>query len=270
MGVLAGCTSIQHPQLNLPELGHAQQYHAALDAAAVLQGNAVCYPYEKRLSYLMKYLQIVLFASFAVIAPQVAAQSKGTWSVKAGYNQFRPQVKSGDITGVPGAQVDVDKGGAVFGSASYMFTDNISAELAFGIPPKLDIKGDGIIAPAGKIAETKVWSPILMTQYRFGSASSVLRPYVGVGASYVKFTGVETTPILSVLTNPGGSTSASIDSAWGAVAQVGITYNFREKWFLDASIVPMRLKSTAHLSTGQKVDVRVNPMLVNLSIGLRF
>lgn len=218
----------------------------------------------------MKYLKVVLFTGFAAIASHVAAQSEGVWSVKAGYNQFRPQVKSGDITGVPGAKVDVDKGGAVFGSASYMFTDNISAEFAFGIPPKLDIKGDGVIAQAGKIAETKVWTPILMAQYRFGSASSVLRPYVGVGASYVKFTGVETTPILSALTNPGGSTSASIDSAWGAVAQLGITYNFREKWFLDASVVPMRLKSTAHLSTGQKVDVKVNPLLVNLAIGVRF
>jgi outer membrane protein len=97
-----------------------------------------------------------------------------------------------------------------------------------------------------------------------------LRPYVGFGASYVKFRGVETTPILSVLTNPGGSTSASIDSAWGPVAQLGITYNFGEKWFLDSSIVPMHLKTTAHLSTGQKVDVRVNPILVNFAIGVHF
>jgi outer membrane protein len=219
---------------------------------------------------MMKFLQLVFFTGFAVVASHVAAQSGGTWSAKAGYNQFRPQVKSGDITGVPGAKVDVDKGGAPFGSISYMVTDNISGEFAFGVPPKLDIKGDGIIAQAGKIADTKVWSPILMAQYRFGSASSMFRPYVGVGATYVKFTDVETTPILSALTNPGGSTSASIDSSWGAVAQVGITYSFGERWFLDSSIVPMRLKSTAHLSTGQKVDVKVNPILVNLAVGAHF
>jgi outer membrane protein len=113
-------------------------------------------------------------------------------------------------------------------------------------------------------------SPILMAQYRVGSASSMFRPYVGLGATYVKFTDVETTPILSALTNPGGYTSASIDSKWGAVAQVGVTYNFRKKWFLDASVVPMRLKSTAHLSTGQKVDVKVNPILLNLAVGVHF
>jgi outer membrane protein len=218
----------------------------------------------------MKFLRIVFFSSLAAVASHVTAQSEGTWSAKAGYNQFRPQVNSGDITAVPGAKVDVDKGGAVFGSVSYMVTDNISGEFAFGVPPKLDIKGDGVIAQAGKIADTKVWSPILMAQYRFGSASSMFRPYVGVGATYVKFTDVETTPILSMLTNPGGSTSASIDSAWGAVVQLGITYNFREKWFLDASIVPMRLKSTAHLSTGQKVDVKVNPILANVAVGFSF
>jgi outer membrane protein len=115
----------------------------------------------------MKYLQVISFTCFAAVAFDVAAQSDGTWGAKAGYNQFRPQVESGDITGVPGAKVDVDKGGAVFGSVSYMITDNISGELAFGVPPKLDIKGDGVIAQAGKIADTKVWSPILMGQYRF-------------------------------------------------------------------------------------------------------
>lgn len=218
----------------------------------------------------MKYLHVFFFSSLAVLTSHAAAQSEGIWSAKAGYNEFRPQVSSGDITGVPGAKVDVDKGGAVFGSVSYMFTDNVSGEFAFGIPPKLDIKGDGVIAQAGKIADTKVWSPILMAQYRFGNPKSMLRPYVGIGASYVKFTGVETTPILSGLTNPGGSTSASIDSAWGAVAQLGIIYNFGERWFLDSSIVPMRLKSTAHLSTGQKVDVKVNPVLVNVAVGLHF
>jgi len=218
----------------------------------------------------MKYVQVSLFTFFAAVASHASAQSEGIWSAKAGYNQFRPQVSSGDITGVPGAKVDVDKGGAIFGSVSYMLTDNVSGEFAFGIPPKLDIKGDGVIAQAGKIADTKVWSPILVAQYRFGSASSMFRPYVGVGATYVKFTDVATTPILSALTNPGGGTSASIDSAWGTVAQLGITYNFGGKWFLDSSIVPMRLKSTAHLSTGQKVDVKVNPILVNLAVGLRF
>jgi outer membrane protein len=200
----------------------------------------------------------------------VLAQTDGTWSVKGGYNQFFPQVKSGTITGVPGGKVDVGDGGAPFASLSYVFSDSVSAELAFGVPPKLDIGGRGTIEQAGKIADAKVWSPILMLQYRFGRPDTVFRPYIGVGGTYVKFTSVNTTPILSMLTNPGGTTSAAIDNAWGAVAQIGAMYSLNAHWFIDGSIVPMRVKTTARLSTGQTVDVKVDPVLVNLALGYRF
>lgn len=219
----------------------------------------------------MNQLATLLLGFVAVaVAGGASAQPAASWNLKAGYNQFFPQVKSGDITGVAGGKVDVSKGGGVFASAAYMVDDHFSAELAFGVPPKLDISGRGSIAGAGKIADTKVWSPILILQYRFGMADAALRPYVGIGATYTKYTSVTTTPILSLLTNPGGRTSANIDNAWGAVAQFGITYNLDSRWFIDASVVPMRVKTTAHLSTGQSVDVKVNPVLVNLAVGLKF
>ena len=214
--------------------------------------------------------KVVFIAVLVFAGGNVLAQNESTWRVKGGYNQFFPQVKSDTITGVPGGKVDVGDGGAPFVSASYMFSDSMSAELAFGIPPKLNIVGRGTIEQAGKIADAKVWSPILMLQYRFGHPDTVFRPYIGIGGTYVKFTSVNTTPILSILTNPGGTTSAAIDNAWGAVAQIGATYSLNAHWFIDGSIVPMRVKTTAHLSTGQTVDVKVNPVLVNLALGYKF
>lgn len=218
----------------------------------------------------MARINIAVLLALTLAGGNAAAQSAGPWSAKAGYNQFFPQVKSGDITGVPGAKVDVGDGGAPFASAAYMFSDSVSAELAFGVPPKLDIDGRGTIEQAGKIADAKVWSPILMFQYRFGRPDSAFRPYVGLGGTYVKFSSVTTTPILSMLTNPGGTTTAAIDNAWGAVAQIGATYSIDKNWFIDGSIVPMRVKTTAHLSTGQSVNVKVNPVLVNIAVGYRF
>ena len=107
--------------------------------------------------------------ALALVGGQAAAQTKSVWSAKAGYNHFFPQVKSGDITGVPGGKVDVGDGGGPFVSAAYMFSDHVSAELGFGLPPKLDIEGRGTIEQAGKIADAKVLSPILVFQYRFGT-----------------------------------------------------------------------------------------------------
>lgn len=218
----------------------------------------------------MRAFRLACIAGILFASNQVLAQSAGTWSGKIGYNEFRPKVDSGDITGVPNGKIDVGNGGSVFGSATYMLTDQTSVELAFGVPPKLDIVGRGTIEKAGKIADTKVWSPILMFQYRLGSPDSLFRPYIGIGGTYTKYTSVTTTPMLSMLTNPGGTTTASIDSAWGLVGQLGATYKLNDRWYLDGSLVPMRLKTTAHLSTGQSVDVSVNPLLINLAVGYHF
>ncbi len=218
---------------------------------------------------MMMYTKLAIVSVLA-LAGNASAQTTGTWSAKGGYNHFFPQVKSGDITGVPNGKVDVGNGGAVFASGSYMFSEHASAELAFGFPPKLDIEGRGSIAAAGKIADAKVYSPILMFQYRLGQPDTAFRPYLGIGASYTKYNSVTTTPILSMLTNPSGHTTASINNAWGMVAQLGATYALTGCWFIDGSVVPMRVKTTAHLSTGQAVDVSVNPILVNVALGYRF
>jgi len=206
--------------------------------------------------------------TMALVGGQALAQTKSVWSVKAGYNHFFPQVKSGDITGVPGGKVDVGDAGGPFVSAAYMFTDNVSAELGFGVPPRLDIEGRGTIQQAGKIADAKLLSPILIFQYRFRRPAAGFRPYVGLGATYTKYISVTTTPNLSALTKT--VTTATIDNAWGAVAQIGATYNLNKHWFVDPSIVPTRVGTTARLSTGQSVDVKVDPLLVNLAVGYRF
>jgi len=215
-------------------------------------------------------MKAAALTALALVASQAVAQTESVWSVKAGYNRVFPQVKSGDITGVPGGKVDVGDGGAPFASAAYQFSDHVSAELGFGVPPKLDIEGRGTIEHAGKIADARVLSPILMFQYRFGRRDAVFRPYVGLGATYTKYNSVTTTPILSMLTNPTGVTTAAIDNAWGAVAQIGATYRLNKHWFVDGSVVPSRIKTTAHLSTGQSVDLKVDPVLVNLAVGYRF
>ena len=215
-------------------------------------------------------IKAAALTALALVGGQAAAQTKSVWSVKAGYNHFFPQVKSGDITGVPGGKVDVGDGGGPFVSAAYMFSDNVSAELAFGLPPKLDIEGRGSIEQAGKIADAKVVSPVLVIQYRFNRPDVMFRPYVGLGATYTKYNSVTTTPVLSMLTNPGGVTTATIDNAWGAVAQIGATYKLNAHWFVDGSILPTRVKTTARLSTGQSVNVKVDPVLVNLAVGYRF
>ncbi len=103
--------------------------------------------------------------------------------------------------------------------SNYYFTDHLSVQLVGGIPPKVDIKGQGQIlaplsgtnSPSGigvilgdiplrqdlfisdlsapkTVATARAWTPALQLQYQFGkSGQNKFRPYVGAGVMYGYF-----------------------------------------------------------------------------------
>lgn len=117
---------------------------------------------------------------------------------------------------------DVDTLGLTF---NYHINDNVSLQVIGGIPPKVDIKGKGMItAPLsglaepggiagmlfpdglpldydvpitdlssyGKAASARAWTPAFQAQYQFGkSGVNKFRPYVGAGIMYAYFNDIE-------------------------------------------------------------------------------
>lgn len=211
--------------------------------------------------------------SLALLAAGTAsAQTAGTWLFKAGVNRISPKVSSGDLSApsMPGTKVDVDSGDSLIFTIGHMITDNITAELFLGMPYKHDIIGRGAINGTGKIAEIKQLPPTFMLQYRFFEPTAVFRPYTGLGLTYAHFYDEKGTGTLTALTNPGGGTTLRVDDAWGVTAQIGGSYAINQKWFADASIQKTYIKTAAHLSTGQSIDTRLDPVSVNFSIGYRY
>jgi outer membrane protein len=193
------------------------------------------------------------------------------WSVKLGYNKTVPHVESGDLTGMPGAKVDVSSANNVIGSIAYSFTDHIGAEFLFGSKQKHDLSGAGTAAGTGKLGSIDVMSPTLIGQYRFLETKADFRPYLGLGITKTTFKNGEGTPTLTAITNPAGpQTNFSADSAWGTVLQAGMTYAFTEKFFVDLSFEKVYLKTTARLSTGQTIDLKLNPVATSVSLGYKF
>ena len=220
-------------------------------------------------------------AAFNAVAAAVAlfacgaasAQTAGTWMVKVGYNKITPKVSSGDLSSpsLPGTKVDVESGDSLIVTGGYMITDNISTELFLGLPYKHDIVGRGAINGAGKIGSVEQLPPTLMLQYRFLAPTAAFRPYVGAGITYARFQKETGTATLTALTNAGGpGTTLRVDSAWGFTTQLGGTYSFNAKWFADASIKKTFIKTTTHLSTGQSIDTKLDPVSMNIAIGYRF
>lgn len=213
-----------------------------------------------------------LVAMLVFILPAAYAQSAGMWMVKGGYNQIIPRVSSGNLTApsLPGAKVDVGHATGVIFTIAYMLTDNLSAELFLGTPYKHDLVGEGALQGVGKIGTIEQLPPTLFFQYRFRDAASSFRPYAGLGVTFAVFRNEVGSAILTAMTDPGKATTFKVDSAWGLTPQIGVVYALDEKWFVDAGIAKSFLKTTAALSTGQRIDVKLNPVVLNLSLGYRF
>lgn len=215
----------------------------------------------------------LMLTALALASNAAMAQDAGTVAVKFGYNQIMPQVSSGDLSApsMPGTKIDVKEAGAPILTLTYMYSSSISFELYAGLPYEHDIVGDGAIKGVGKIASVKQVSPTLFAQYRFLDKESTFRPYVGLGLTYAYFYGEEGTGNLTALTNPGGeATLLEVDDAWGLSPQIGATVKIDRNWFVDMSVIKSFIKTTSHLSTGQSIDAKLDPMAINIGVGYRF
>ncbi len=221
---------------------------------------------------MMKNTSKWMFTALALAAASMAqAQSAGTWSARAGFTTLTPQVTSGDLTApsFPGTKTDVLSATQVSGGLSYMLTDNLSVDVPFGLSFKHDIVGAGAIKGVGKLGEVQALPMTVWGQYRFMAPSAQFRPYVGAGLVYAKFFKAKGTAVLSSLTG-GNPTTLTVESKAAMAVQLGGSYAVNDKWFVDASVSKTWLKNRTTLSTGQTIDVALDPLGLCLAVGRKF
>lgn len=218
-------------------------------------------------------------ASALVVAAAVCgagaaqAQVAGNVLVQVGWNKIMPKVHSSDLSApsLPGSMIDIKSASALFITATYMVTDDISVEALGGLPYKHKIVGAGAVSGVGEIGTIHQISPTVLLQYRFLAADAPLRPYVGAGPTFAKFYGTKGSAALTAVTNPGGpATTIGGDTEWGGTIQAGSTYKIDKHWFLDAAVLKTFINTKATLSTGQSTSARLNPLSINASIGYTF
>ena len=201
------------------------------------------------------------------------AQVAGQILVKAGWNKIMPKVKSDDLTApsLPGSKIDIKSASALFFTATYMITDDISVEALGGLPYKHDVVGAGAASGVGKIGSIHQISPTVLLQYRFMAPDAPFRPYVGAGPTFAKFYGSKGSAALTAVTDPGGpGTTIGGDTEWGSTIEAGANYKIDKHWFLDAAILKTFISTKATLSTGQRTSAKLNPIAINASIGYAF
>ncbi|WP_310388467.1 OmpW/AlkL family protein [Roseateles sp.] len=213
--------------------------------------------------------------ALAVLAAGAAqAQTVGSFTVRLGATAIRPAVSSGDLSAPSpaGTQVDITNASQVSGGVFYMLSENITIDVPVGLPFKHEVVGAGAIDGTGKLSDVKALPITVTAQYRFGAPSSRLRPFVGAGVTYAVFSDTEATAVLSGITggSPSKPTTLSMKNSFGPTVQLGLDMKLFDRWSLNVSATKVMLKTTGTLSTGQNIEVELNPLAYSFGIGYSF
>ncbi|WP_394789123.1 OmpW family protein [Rhodoferax sp.] len=222
----------------------------------------------------MKIQTTSIALALVMVAGAAQAQTAGTWMVRGGVTNITPAVDSGNLSAssLPGTKIDADGNTQLGGGITYMLDDHWAVDLPLATPFKHNLYGAGAISGAGKIGETKAVPISLFAQYHFGEANAQFRPYIGGGPTYAKFYKEKGTAVLTAITGGSSSnpTTLSLDSKLALTLQAGATFALNERWFIDGMVAKTFLKTTGTLSTGQTINVTLNPVTVSAAIGYKF
>ena len=142
---------------------------------------------------------------------------------------------------------------------SYFFTPNFAAELILTYPQKHDVRAGG-----AKIGSLKHLPPTLLAQYHFTQLGAI-KPYVGVGINYTRFSSVKFDPAVDAALNPSVK-----KNSFGPALQIGFDYALDKNWSINFDVKKVYIKTDVR-SFGTKVGTfKVDPLLVGVGLGYRF
>ncbi len=218
-------------------------------------------------------VKLLALGAAMTVASAASAQSAGQLTAKFGINRITPQIESGDVSApaLPGTKTDVGSSTRPVLIFAYGITDNISAEFAVGTPYKHALYGAGAIQGTGQLGTAEVIPPTLFAQYRFFEPAAMVRPYLGVGATYAYFQKETGSGQLTSIMDPGGpATTFKIDNKFAGTLQAGVAVAINARWFVDLAVTKTYLTTTAHYSTGQTQKVTFDPIAVIAAVGYKF
>jgi outer membrane protein len=220
-------------------------------------------------------IRTVAAAALAACAFGAQAQTAGTWWGSVGATRIAPDVSSGTLSAPssPNTQIDVGADTQLTFAVGRMLTDHWGVEVPIGFGFKHEVTGAGSINGVGRIATIHALPISVFAQYRFLEPTSRWRPYVMLGLTYAHFydeKGSATLNAINPANPPGGSTGLKVDDRFGIAPGLGVVFWVNERWYVDASYAKTFLKTTTTLSTGQKIDAKLDPDVWRLSVGMKF
>ena len=231
----------------------------------------------------MKPSSLMPLLAAALLACAGSAQAQT--SIRLGATHIAPNSSATDAVGpmLPGppsgVSLDVRNKSTLFFSVAQGLNENMEVELALGYPPTHEVEAKlastlpaNVLALNGqKIAEVRQVAPTLFFNYKFGSADSQWRPFVGLGINYTKFDKRVSTPTGNALN--GGPTDIRLSDSWGLAGQVGLSYRINERWSVTGALATARVKTKLTATTGgaaRKIDIRFRPAVLTVAASYTF
>lgn len=203
------------------------------------------------------------------------AHQAGDWLVRAGAIVVDPDDSSGKVfvdgLGRTDMEVSVDNDTQVGLNFAYMFTDNWAVEVLAATPftHDIDLERSQLGLGNGKLAEVSQLPPTVSVLYFFGSATSDLRPYVGLGINYTFFFDED----FSGSRKAQGFSDLDLDDSWGVAVEAGLDYNINEHWFVNGQLRYINIDTDADFKVGtadSSVSVDIDPWVYMIGLGYRF
>ena len=187
--------------------------------------------------------------AFAQSAHSANSGNTGPWQVRV--RAVHLNSDNGDNTGL-GLSINNKTIPEV--DISYFFTPNIATELVLTIPQKHDLRSNG-----ATIGTLRHLPPTLTAQYHFNPTGSV-RPYVGAGINYTRFSSVHLPAGVDIRRN-----------SFGAALQAGVDIPLPYKnLVLNFDIKKVWLGTDVKLADAKIGKFDVDPVLFGVGLGWRF
>jgi len=217
----------------------------------------------------MKNTKTALAAcALCLSAGAASAADTSPWTVRLGPAHVGFSTQADVSVGgnpVPGGDASASSSTTLGIELAYDVSDRLTARFLAGIPPETTLSGKGSLASAGQLGKVTYAPAVLSLTWKLLNDGPV-RPYVGAGINY------------TIVTRNRDAFIKDLDtrSAWGTVLQAGVEFPIDPTWSvsLDARKIFLKTKATGTLpalgGAPTRADVRLNPLVVFLSVGRRF
>ena len=215
-------------------------------------------------------IRIIVLVSLTALAAGGAAQAQSqsqslasNSTFKVGVIHYQTHARTNGVTGIgipPGADATVGNATTVLFSYEYAMSPNAGVELVIGVPPKIKARASGSVAFLGELLTARNVAPTLLFNYHFFAPGSALRPYLGVGVNYTKFTDVSS-PY---------SWDLHMSDSTGLAAQAGLDWALNKQWGLFASVAKVQVKSNLTATGAVVLQSTIDFRPITYSVGASF